>query len=119
MIAMLQRVRGCALLQLGRYEEGGAALAAGVDEARRRSAEYELSLALDGLAALARETRREPLRSIEEERDAILARLGVVRIPEIPVKKRPVRRSDRITRPAKAGRRLRGGVRLLRRANGF
>jgi class 3 adenylate cyclase/tetratricopeptide (TPR) repeat protein len=88
-VAMLERVRGCALLQLGRLDDARAALDAAVEEARRRSADYELSLALDGLAALAHE-RREDASEFEEERDTIVARLGVVRIPVLPARRQHV-----------------------------
>jgi class 3 adenylate cyclase/tetratricopeptide (TPR) repeat protein len=88
-VAMLDRVRGCALLQLGRFDDARAALDAAVEEARRRSADYELSLALDALGALARETRGDA-EPFEEERDAIVTRLGVVRIPDIPLRTTPI-----------------------------
>jgi tetratricopeptide (TPR) repeat protein len=83
-MALLQRVRGCALLQLGRLEEAQAALVSAVDEARNKNARYELALALDALAALARATGAES-GELEQERDAILERLGAVRIPQIPL----------------------------------
>jgi tetratricopeptide (TPR) repeat protein len=84
-MAMLQRVRGCSLLQLGRLEEANAVLITALDEAREREADYELALALDALATLARVTGEETA-ELERERDAILSRLGVVSIPEIPLR---------------------------------
>ena len=82
-IALLNRVRGSALLQLGRLEEARAALDTAVDEARERNASYELALSLDAMAALAGVTGDEA-DDLEQERDAILERLGVVGIPGIP-----------------------------------
>ena len=83
-IALLNRVRGSALLQLGRLEEARVTLETAVAEARQRNASYELALALDSLATLASLTGEEA-EELESERDAILDRLGVVSIPEIPL----------------------------------
>jgi tetratricopeptide (TPR) repeat protein len=83
-IALLNRVRGSALLQLGRLEKAREALETAVDEARERNASYELALSLDALAALAGVTG-DDVGDLEEERDAILERLGVVGIPGLPL----------------------------------
>ena len=58
-IALLNRVCGSALLQLGRIEEARVTLETAVAEARQRNARYELALALDSLATLARLTGEE------------------------------------------------------------
>jgi tetratricopeptide (TPR) repeat protein len=84
-IALLNRVCGSALLQLGRLEEARAALDTAVDEARERNASYELALSLDALAALAGLTG-DDVGDLEQERDAILERLGVVAIPSLPLR---------------------------------
>jgi tetratricopeptide (TPR) repeat protein len=83
-IALLNRVRGSALLQLGRLEEARVILETAVAEARQRNASYELALALDALATLAGLTGEEA-EELEQERDAILERLGVVSTPELPL----------------------------------
>ncbi len=83
-IALLNRVCGSALLQLGRLEEARVILETAVAEARQRNASYELALALDALATLARLTGEEA-EELEQERDAILERLGVVSTPELPL----------------------------------
>jgi class 3 adenylate cyclase/tetratricopeptide (TPR) repeat protein len=83
-IALLNRVRGSALLQLGRLEEARVTLETAVAEARQRNASYELALALDSLATLA-SLAGEEAEELESERDAILDRLGVVSISEIPL----------------------------------
>ena len=83
-IALLNRVRGSALLQLGRLEEARVgARHSRRRSARQRNASYELALSLDALAALAGVTGEEA-DELEQERDAILDRLGVVGIPEHP-----------------------------------
>ena len=85
MKVMLLRARGCSLLQLDRLEEARAVLVATLEEARERSLAYEVALTLDALSLLARLTE-EPATELEQERDAILGRLGVVQIPEIPLR---------------------------------
>ena len=83
---MQLRTQGCSLLQLDRLEEARAALVAALEEARKRSLAYEVALTLDALSLLAR-LIDEPAAELEEERDVILGRLGVMRIPETPVPK--------------------------------
>jgi len=83
-IAMLQRTEGCAYLQLGQLEKARSALALALEEARRRSLDYEAALVLDALAVLA-DADAEPAEDLRHERDAILERLGVTGIPEIPL----------------------------------
>jgi class 3 adenylate cyclase/tetratricopeptide (TPR) repeat protein len=80
----LQRVRGLVLLQLSRFGEARAALVESVESARKAGADYEVALALDALAALDRLDGENP-ETVERERDAIFARLGVVATPELPL----------------------------------
>jgi tetratricopeptide (TPR) repeat protein len=77
-VALLRRVRGIALARLDDREAAIHELELAVTAARERGEDYDLALALDALAALGRldDGRRA-------ERDAILARLGVVRMPAI------------------------------------
>jgi class 3 adenylate cyclase/tetratricopeptide (TPR) repeat protein len=77
----LQRVRGHALLQLGRVDEARAAVAESLDGARSAGADYEVALALDALAQLDSENAE----AVERERNAIFSRLGVVATPELPL----------------------------------
>jgi len=79
-LVMLHRTQGCAFLQLGRVEDARAALDRALEEARRRSLDYEVALVLDALALL------EPTDGLRRERDTILERLGVVGIPQIPLR---------------------------------
>ncbi len=80
----LHRMRGIALLQLGRFDEARAALDESLESARKAGAEYEVALALDALATLARLDGASE-EKVERERDAIFTRLGVVATPEIPL----------------------------------
>jgi class 3 adenylate cyclase/tetratricopeptide (TPR) repeat protein len=83
-IATLLRVRGCALMQLGRMTEARAALDESLSEARARGAEYEVALALDALVVLGRLAGDETT-TLDEERTTIFERLGVVATPELPL----------------------------------
>ena len=76
----LLRLRGLALLQLGRVDEARASVKESLEGARKAGADYEVALALDALAALG-----ESEEAVERERDAIFSRLGVVSTPELPL----------------------------------
>jgi tetratricopeptide (TPR) repeat protein len=80
----LHRMRGLALLQLGRFDEARAALDESLEGGRQAGADYEVALALDALAVLDRLDDENP-ETAERERDAIFARLGVVATPEFPL----------------------------------
>ena len=80
----LHRLRGLALLQLGRLDEARAALSESLEGARTAGADYEIALALDSLATLG-QLEGESQETVERERDAIFARLGVVSTPELPL----------------------------------
>jgi tetratricopeptide (TPR) repeat protein len=84
LMPMLERVRGLALMQLGRLEEARAALVESERRARADSADYEVALALDALVTLGLLEGR-PAEKTERERDRIFGRLGVVRTPRIPL----------------------------------
>ena len=77
-ISLLIRVRGIALARLGDLDGAAAGLALAVAGARERGEDYDVALGIDALAQIGR--AQEPER---EERDAILARLGVVALPAI------------------------------------
>ncbi|HZO62235.1 MAG TPA: tetratricopeptide repeat protein [Gaiellaceae bacterium] len=80
LVPTLLRVRGRALMQLGRTAEAQEALSRSLDQARLDSADYDAGLALDSLAAL-RRLGGGPADELERERDEIFARLGVVAPP--------------------------------------
>ena len=82
--AVLYRVRGCSNLQLGSLDAAREDLEVSLEDAREREAEYDIALALDALVSLGRLTR-ESTGPVEQERDAIVKRLNIVRMPSIPL----------------------------------
>jgi tetratricopeptide (TPR) repeat protein len=88
----LQRLRGCALLQLGRAEEARDELDDALRSARRneadfgiKSADYEVARTLDALVRLGKVVGDPSLDELSPERDQILAHLGIVALPELPL----------------------------------
>ena len=73
---LLRRVAGVALARLGRIEQARGELAAALESARERGAEYDVAATIDAMEAVGA-TDAELLR----ERDEILDRLKVVRLP--------------------------------------
>ncbi|HXG74955.1 MAG TPA: tetratricopeptide repeat protein [Gaiellaceae bacterium] len=78
LVALAERLRGAALLQLGDAERAGASLAESVRIAREAEARYELALSLDLLGA------RGDVDAAEEAK-GLLARLGVERVARPPL----------------------------------
>jgi class 3 adenylate cyclase/tetratricopeptide (TPR) repeat protein len=78
----LLRIRGCALLRAGDLESAAVTLVQSLDAARRRESDYDRALALWALEELSRIDGQEPILS-DSEAQAILARLGVVRLPPL------------------------------------
>jgi hypothetical protein len=77
--SLLRRSRGIALARHGEREAAVAELEKSIAAARRIGEDYELVLTLDALAAV------QPLRAHEQrEREEILERLGIVKLPSIP-----------------------------------
>jgi len=84
LLPTLERIRGTALMLLGRLDEAETALTAGLEEARTKGADFETSLLLDALAALrVLQGRQEP--DLASERDSIYRRLGIVNPPVTPI----------------------------------
>ena len=90
-VAALHRHRGWAHAQLGDFEAARAALVASLETTRAPgenyglvSNEYEAALTLDALVRLELHAGEETA-ALEAERDEILARLGVVRLPAPPL----------------------------------
>jgi len=81
----LQRVRGCALAQLGRLSEAREALEESVSGARGREAEYEEALALHALARISAIEGSSNAPELEVRYRAVFERLGVVAAPVIPI----------------------------------
>ena len=86
--AMLQRIRGYALLQAGDATGAAAAFDESARIARSASAEFELSLTLEAQARLAEHIGdAAEAESLAAKARAIFAQLGVVSTPTIPVSK--------------------------------
>jgi tetratricopeptide (TPR) repeat protein len=78
--ATLHRVRGTALLRLGRLAEAEAALGAGLAEARLKRDRFEIALSLAALERLLELTGR-PANEQRDELQALIERLGIVTLP--------------------------------------
>ena len=86
--SLLQRVRGYAFTQLGRFDEAHDAFEASIRDARERGVDHEIALTLLAAVRLARLRREEIPEGIQEEADAILGRLGIVSLPAPPTRRR-------------------------------
>ncbi len=82
--AFVHRIRGYALMQRGDLDAAGEALRESLELARSSDETYELALALEALARLA-ELRGVDGTAEGKEAKALLARLGVVSTPAIPI----------------------------------
>jgi tetratricopeptide (TPR) repeat protein len=80
---LLQRIRGYALMQLGRWEDAAEAFDASVAVAEARQAVYEVALTWRAMAQLAR-VRGVEASATERKSDEILHGLGVVAVPDVP-----------------------------------
>jgi tetratricopeptide (TPR) repeat protein len=90
--AMLHRLRGWALMQTGQLEQARESLTESLRIARAgdanfggESADYDAALTLDALVRLGRLTG-ETNEDLERDRDAITTRLGVVALPQPPLR---------------------------------
>jgi class 3 adenylate cyclase/tetratricopeptide (TPR) repeat protein len=82
----LHRVRGYALLQLGRAAEAREAFEASLAAARQSGADYEAAITVQALSRLGRIDGSEvPPPGAEEESDAVLEALGVVAVLAFPL----------------------------------
>jgi class 3 adenylate cyclase/tetratricopeptide (TPR) repeat protein len=91
LVAALHRLRGLVFVELGEVDQARAAFEESLRSARlpdanlpMRSTDYEVALTLDAIANLAR-ALGESTDGFVLERDEILDRLGVVKIPESPL----------------------------------
>ena len=82
--AFMHRVRAYALMQQAELERAREALRVGLDVARRADETFELALTLEACAHLA-ELRGEDTSESAKESKALLARLGVVSTPSVPL----------------------------------
>ena len=86
---LLHRVRAYALMQAGRLDEARMALEESLAAARARQADHELGLTLRATADLAHQAGEDGDPVALKEGEAILDRLGVIAVPDVPL---PVRR---------------------------
>jgi class 3 adenylate cyclase/tetratricopeptide (TPR) repeat protein len=84
LLALIHRIRGCALLQLGDLDGAEQCLEESVRVARESKSSYELAVSLDATARL-RHSMGVDGGSAAGEAATIFKRLGVVSIPEIPL----------------------------------
>jgi class 3 adenylate cyclase/tetratricopeptide (TPR) repeat protein len=75
-LPIIARTNGIALARLGRTEQAHAALEGALDDARRQASEYDIATTIDALRLLG-----EADEALLAERDAILDRLKVARLP--------------------------------------
>jgi class 3 adenylate cyclase/tetratricopeptide (TPR) repeat protein len=90
LLPFLLRVRGWALWATGRTDEAREVLRSSLSGAQEKKADYEVALAADTLAAFQRWSG-DPADDLEDVRDAIFAKLGVVEPPVLPAVLRQVR----------------------------
>jgi tetratricopeptide (TPR) repeat protein/class 3 adenylate cyclase len=81
--ALLQRLLGSALVQAGDREAGVAAIRDALSISRASGSQFELAMALDGLARL--DPGGAAAASARHEADEVLSRLGVIAIAPIPL----------------------------------
>jgi class 3 adenylate cyclase/tetratricopeptide (TPR) repeat protein len=84
LLPLLRRVRGWAYVQAGDLDEADDMFESGLALARERSSDFEVAMALEGLAEVRRQ-RGTPADDLIAERSNILERLGIERTPLVPV----------------------------------
>jgi class 3 adenylate cyclase/tetratricopeptide (TPR) repeat protein len=89
-LPLLNRVKAYALVQEGRLEEAREALQKSLEAARARQADYEIGLTLRAMVEFARVAGEPSDHQAEAESKAILDRLGVVMVPDVPLSAPPV-----------------------------
>ncbi len=82
---LMHRIRGYALLQLGRVEAAEVALEASLAAGRTVSADYEVALTLQGMARRALAAGDPVSSALLEESWSICDRLGVTSAPAVPL----------------------------------
>ena len=85
---LLHRTRAYALIELGRLDEARLALDASLEAATARISEHEVALTQRALAELDRLEGKIPEAGAEANSRRVLKRLGVVRVPPLPLPER-------------------------------
>jgi class 3 adenylate cyclase/tetratricopeptide (TPR) repeat protein len=84
--SLLHRTRGYALTRLGRFDEARAAFDESLESARSRGQDLDVALTLNAVMRLSGfEGSVAPPPEAAAERDAILERLGVASVAEVPL----------------------------------
>ncbi|MEA2301197.1 MAG: hypothetical protein QOE44_1732 [Solirubrobacteraceae bacterium] len=97
---LLLRIRALALVELGSVEEAREALEASLERARGCGSDFDAAEALDGLAALVDEAEAAPLRL---ERDRLIERLGIHRLPGPGIERREAGVASGVRRDSQTG----------------
>jgi class 3 adenylate cyclase/tetratricopeptide (TPR) repeat protein len=84
----VNRIRGYALAQRGEADQARAVFEASVRTARERAARYEEALSLDALIRFDGHLDRPADASATTARDALFGQLGLVTVPEFPLRPR-------------------------------
>jgi tetratricopeptide (TPR) repeat protein len=84
-VPLLHRMRAHAQIQLGDLAAARKELEESLSTARARKRPHDIALALEALGQLDRLEKLQPSLAAEEEARAILARLGVVDVPPLPL----------------------------------
>jgi hypothetical protein len=84
----VNRIRGYALAQQGEADQARAIFEANVATARQRAARYEEALSLDALIRFDGQLDRPEDTSAATARDALFGQLGLVAVPEFPLRPR-------------------------------
>jgi tetratricopeptide (TPR) repeat protein len=82
----VNRIRGYALAQRGEADQARAVFEANVQAARERAARYEEALSLDALIRFDGHLDRPADTSATTARDALFGQLGLVTVPEFPLR---------------------------------
>ncbi len=106
-VALVERVRGYALVQQGDFDAARVAFEASRDSALELKADYELALTLDALQSLAQlQGDRNRAQELEGRIADLVDQLGMVSMPEVPgLRRAPSAPADQPTsRPAEETR---------------
>jgi tetratricopeptide (TPR) repeat protein len=84
-LAMVDRLSGYALCQLGDLKAAWTWLEASLERARTAKVDYEIALTLEGMTRIGPLIDTPKLDVMASERQEIFTRLGVVRTPDVPL----------------------------------
>jgi len=85
LVAVFDRLVGYALCQAGQVRAGWSRLGTSLLRNRENGVEYQAALSLHALGRVGRLLDAPGVETLTEEAQAIFDRLGVVRVPEVPL----------------------------------